>query len=171
VPCHSTPFSLSSDRDNYIRINWNNIKEGGKANFEQIQTHISMFGTQYDYGSIMHYSRKAFAIDKRYDTIEPLKRARNMGQRNGEALSGILQLIIFRLPSDLCVCAIAGMTEGDIIRLNRMYKCKMPTATEHESSPSETGVESSNNAERDKQQQQQPKTLFGMLIFKIVGKN
>lgn len=83
------------------------------------------------------------------------------------------------------------MSEGDIIRLNRMYKCDMTTTvyegTSKESSSSKiTPIETSNTdvggdgskmsiksqstGERvngDKQ----PRTILGVLIFKLAGKN
>ncbi|KAG5679812.1 hypothetical protein PVAND_009350 [Polypedilum vanderplanki] len=150
---HSLGFfhmHTANDRDNYISINWENVKERAKANFVQMTMHVSMFSTPYDYDSIMHYSTKAFAKKRGIKTIIPLQHAPNMGQR-------------------------IGMSEGDIIRLNRMYKCKaIPTTTTATIAPklstTEPGVESS-TVKTDKTQQQQPKTLFGMLIFKIVGKN
>lgn len=40
-----------------------------------------MLGQPYDYGSIMHYSAYAFAIDRRKMTIEPLKSGVTIGQR------------------------------------------------------------------------------------------
>jgi hypothetical protein len=45
-----------------------------------------MFSTPYDYGSIMHYSPIAFAIDKSMPTLVPLHPAKNMGQREGKLL-------------------------------------------------------------------------------------
>jgi hypothetical protein len=47
------PFSLptlSSDRDNYIKVNWSNIKDKAVFNFKQFVAHVSMFETPYDYG-------------------------------------------------------------------------------------------------------------------------
>lgn len=61
------------DRDNYVRINWKNIKKGYKSNFMKYDSSIaSNFNVFYDYGSIMHYSRTAFAKDESIPTIEPL---------------------------------------------------------------------------------------------------
>lgn len=71
-------------RDKYVKINWDNIKEAAKSNFEPYQAHVSLFGTEYDYDSIMHYSKFAFSKIKNSYTIIPLLEAPNMGQREGK---------------------------------------------------------------------------------------
>lgn len=78
--------SRSSERDNFIKVNWDNIKEKAWFNFKQFSAHVSMFSTPYDYGSIMHYSPMAFAIDRSKPVLIPLQRALNMGQREGKSL-------------------------------------------------------------------------------------
>lgn len=45
-----------------------------------------MFSTPYDYNSILHYSTKAFAVNRSQDTIMPLHPAPNMGQRKGKCM-------------------------------------------------------------------------------------
>lgn len=47
------------DRDNYITINWSNIKDGKGHNFERQTSGATDIGA-YDYCSIMHYPRTAF---------------------------------------------------------------------------------------------------------------
>ena len=49
-----------SDRDNFVTINWNNIKPGFESNF-YIQSTASLLGTSYDLKSIMHYGSYAFS--------------------------------------------------------------------------------------------------------------
>lgn len=73
----------ANDRDEYIDINWNNIRDDARINFKQFVAHVSMFKTEYDYDSITHYSGVAFAKDKKIPTIVPKKPAPNMGQRKG----------------------------------------------------------------------------------------
>ncbi|NJO91516.1 MAG: hypothetical protein HC831_23050, partial [Chloroflexia bacterium] len=83
-----------SDRDNYVTINWSNIQQDAKHNFNK---HISD-GTnigKYDYSSIMHYSKYAFAINSSKPTIIP-KYSSYIGQRN-------------------------GLSNGDIYAIKRMY--------------------------------------------------
>ena len=71
------------DRDDFIIIDLTNVAPGKKHNFNQHITDGDDVG-DYDYGSIMHYSAFAFALD----TSKPTITARNgaaIGQR--EALS------------------------------------------------------------------------------------
>ncbi len=71
------------DRDDFVDINFNNIQQNRRHNFEK---HISD-GTDigpYDYGSIMHYGRRAFAVDRVQDTITPTNPpTAAIGQING----------------------------------------------------------------------------------------
>lgn len=78
-----------SERDSYLKVNWDNIKENARFNFKQFVAHVSMFSTPYDYNSIMHYSPKAFAKDRTKLTLIPLRTATSihMGQREGNHLS------------------------------------------------------------------------------------
>lgn len=47
------------DRDKYVKINLNNVKNKHKDNFKKRNgTH---FGGKYDYGSVMHYGPTAFS--------------------------------------------------------------------------------------------------------------
>jgi astacin len=76
----------SNERDDYIDINWSNIKEESKLNFKKVATHAaSTFDTEYDYESITHYSSFAFAKDKKNPTIKAKLElyAGKMGQRLG----------------------------------------------------------------------------------------
>ena len=55
-------------------------------------------GAPYDYGSIMHYDREAFANYEGKETLIPLKEGVEIGQRR-------------------------GFSDIDIWKLNRLYKC------------------------------------------------
>ncbi len=57
------------DRDNFVTINWGNIKDGSTDNFEIIDTGADTF-SDYDYGSIMHYGEYFFAEDASVKSIE-----------------------------------------------------------------------------------------------------
>jgi hypothetical protein len=80
-----------NDRNEYVWINWDNIQEHTKYNFNQANLYsgTSDDGVDigyYDYNSIMHYDAYAFAIDRSVPTIYP--RDPNipfsaLGQRNG----------------------------------------------------------------------------------------
>lgn len=68
------------DRDSFVNILWENIQEGKEHNFNQHITDGDDVGA-YDYGSIMHYGRKAFSKNG-LDTIVPINPASaTIGQR------------------------------------------------------------------------------------------
>jgi hypothetical protein len=71
-----------ADRDEYIKINSENIKDDVKDQFTRIEdTRISSLGLPYDYASIMHYGRTAFTKNN-LPTIEPTKDpSANIGQK------------------------------------------------------------------------------------------
>lgn len=64
-------MQTAPDRDNYVTINWNNIKPDHKNDFKMVNIGVSMYGVPYDYTSIMHYGRKSHAINQNQDTITP----------------------------------------------------------------------------------------------------
>lgn len=69
-----------ADRESYITILWENIKEGHRFNFDQHLSDGNDFG-DYDYQSIMHYGPYAFSKNGE-KTIEPLIQGVEIGQRN-----------------------------------------------------------------------------------------
>ena len=85
------------DRDNFIRILFQNIEAGKEHNFNQ---HISDGDDvgRYDYGSIMHYSRTAFSKNGQ-PTIETVN-GESIGQRDGLSESDI-QAVNFMYPLSL----------------------------------------------------------------------
>lgn len=86
-----------SDRDYYVRINWDNIDPQKAYNFHKQDT--NNLNTPYDYSSVMHYGRTAFTIQYGWDTITPIPDANvQIGQRE-------------------------GMSYWDIMRINLLYGC------------------------------------------------
>ncbi|KAM8725700.1 low choriolytic enzyme-like [Acanthopagrus schlegelii] len=85
-----------SDRDQYIKINWDNINPYFTFNFKKQDT--NNLNTPYDYSSIMHYGRTAFGT-RRSETIVPIPDP-SVAIGNRDALS-----------------------KTDILRVNRLYKC------------------------------------------------
>lgn len=72
------------DRDTYVTVHYGNIQPGAVGNFQKrISDGIDV--GRYDYGSIMHYPRKAFSRNGQ-DTIVPRQAGVTIGQRTG--LSG-----------------------------------------------------------------------------------
>ncbi|XP_040920002.1 low choriolytic enzyme-like [Toxotes jaculatrix] len=85
-----------SDRDLYVRINWENINEYFVYNFRKKDT--NNLNTPYDYSSVMHYGRTAFGKSG-LETITPIPDpSAPIGQRD-------------------------GLSRIDILRINRLYRC------------------------------------------------
>ncbi|ROL40896.1 High choriolytic enzyme 1 [Anabarilius grahami] len=86
-----------SDRDQYVKINWENMSPDMAYNFQKQNTNNQ--NTPYDYGSIMHYGKTAFSTQPGLETITPIPDATvEIGQR--QELSNI-----------------------DILRINKLYGC------------------------------------------------
>lgn len=93
-------MQVHSDRDKFIKINTENIKDGGAYNFNAIHKELVDFGNGYDVRSIMHYDTKQFAKDESQDTITPLD------EKNRE---------IIDRPNKL-------MSKSDVDSIRNMYK-------------------------------------------------
>ncbi|XP_062376851.1 hatching enzyme 1.2-like [Sardina pilchardus] len=85
-----------SDRDQHVRINFENINPRMVSNFQKQRT--NNLNTPYDYSSVLHYGSTAFSINGR-ETITPIPNPNvKIGQRR-------------------------GMTSIDIQRINKLYGC------------------------------------------------
>jgi len=83
-----------SDRDNYVTINWNNIKKGHEHNFNKYSSTKNQ-GQPYDYGSLMHYGSTEFGswgILGPKHTITPKRKGVKIGQRNGPSAIDIQEI-------------------------------------------------------------------------------
>ncbi|KAM9352314.1 uncharacterized protein ABDE67_007168 [Symphorus nematophorus] len=90
-----------SDRDQYIRVLWQNIQPGLEYAFDKINTLNQ--NTPYDYNSVMQYHRYAFSANNR-PTMEPIPNPNvEFGTSN-------------------------QMSQNDILRLNRLYRCAVKQA-------------------------------------------
>ncbi|UJR18159.1 hypothetical protein I4U23_005059 [Adineta vaga] len=68
------------DRDNYVRINYENIQKSKEHNFAKYTNDaVNTLNTIYDYGSLMHYESTAFSSNG-LPTIEPLQPNIQIGQ-------------------------------------------------------------------------------------------
>jgi hypothetical protein len=88
-----------SDRDTYVTINYEQVQDGEEHNFTRIVT--SRLWTEYDFGSIMHYGKSAFAEVNGAETITPKPgySPTNMGQRAAVSTNDTLTLTsIYNLP-------------------------------------------------------------------------
>ncbi|XP_038583682.1 meprin A subunit alpha [Micropterus salmoides] len=90
-----------SDRDNYVKIWWDQIEEGKEHNFNKYEDDfITDLNTPYDYESIMHYRPLSFNKNESIPTITT-------------TIPFFNQVIGQRL----------DFSAVDITRLNRMYDC------------------------------------------------
>ncbi|KAK5645539.1 hypothetical protein RI129_006839 [Pyrocoelia pectoralis] len=82
----------TTERDDFVTIVWDNILERYKHNFEKHnETVVGSYGEMYDYGSVMHYSKRAFTKN-REDTIVPRDPNAEIGQRKGLSVIDIKKL-------------------------------------------------------------------------------
>ncbi|RXG61547.1 Zinc metalloproteinase nas-4 [Armadillidium vulgare] len=89
-----------TDRDDFVNINWDNIEEGMETNFNLYGPDVTNdFSTDYDYGSLMHYSPYAFSTNGE-KTIETKDKSysEDIGQR-------------------------VELSENDVQKLLKMYNC------------------------------------------------
>ncbi|XP_046645314.1 hatching enzyme 1.2-like [Daphnia pulicaria] len=87
-----------SDRDDYVTINYDNIQPGKENNFKSYsQSEIQHLGAPYDYGSVLHYSAYAFAVDPSIPTII--------------------------VPDGVSIGQREGFSEVDIFEVNTLYEC------------------------------------------------
>ncbi|KAK5853156.1 hypothetical protein PBY51_006971 [Eleginops maclovinus] len=85
-----------SDRNQYVKINWDNVIEFFKPQFRQMDT--KNLNTSYDYTSIMHYAR------------------RSLGKFNSETITPIPD-------ASVPIGKSRRLSDIDIVRINRLYKC------------------------------------------------
>ncbi|XP_058468904.1 low choriolytic enzyme-like [Solea solea] len=85
-----------SDRDQYIRINWENINKYFVYNFRKMDT--DNLNTPYDYSSVMHYGRTAFGMQRKETLTPTYDPSATIGQRE-------------------------GLSKIDIYRINKLYRC------------------------------------------------
>lgn len=66
------------DRDNYVKINKENMPDAAKHNFNKYgDDEVSHFGETYDYNSVMHYDAYGFSVNGE-PTIEPIVRLNSL---------------------------------------------------------------------------------------------
>jgi hypothetical protein len=89
------------DRDQYVRILFDKINPKNKRNFEIDPNLSETYGVPYDYDSVMHYPKDAFA------------------KVDGETV-----IVTYKDPSKQDVIGQRDhLSKGDALKLNRMYKC------------------------------------------------
>lgn len=92
-----------SDRDDHIKINYDNIKKDTLRNFKKISPSETLsFNVPYDYDSVVHYSAYAFSNNKK-PTIQAVgdkKKVSKINARMGQR---------------------KAFSQGDIDKVNGMY--------------------------------------------------
>ncbi|GAB0101018.1 hypothetical protein DMENIID0001_171350 [Sergentomyia squamirostris] len=89
---------LAPNRDDYVDIKWENVKDSEKSHLTKLSSKDwTMLNLPYDYDSIMHYRPNAHSANGK-DTIVPKEAGIKTGRRE-------------------------KLSELDIIRINRYYKC------------------------------------------------
>ncbi|XP_053178895.1 low choriolytic enzyme-like [Scomber japonicus] len=96
-----------SDRDEHIKIIWENIKDGKEHNFKKRDTRN--LDTPYDYNSVMQYGRDAFSKNGK-PTLVPIP------------------------DPDVIIGKAKEMSPNDILRVNRLYRCSI-TASQPDAEP------------------------------------
>ncbi|XP_056459186.1 meprin A subunit beta-like isoform X2 [Gadus chalcogrammus] len=89
-----------ADRDDYVNIVWDQIEPGKAHNFNKYDDKVSSsLGVPYDYGSVMHYSKRAFSIASAPTIVTKIPEFMNViGQR-------------------------IEISDSDLLKLNRLYNC------------------------------------------------
>lgn len=88
-----------ADRDDYVRIIWENIEPGMEYNFDKYTWNdIQSLEEPYDYGSVMHYGTHAFAKGFGPTILPKDGSSQIMGQR-------------------------VGLSDVDLEKINKLYGC------------------------------------------------
>ncbi|GIY23814.1 astacin-like metalloprotease toxin 1 [Caerostris darwini] len=91
-----------SDRDDWITIHWENIKEGTESQFFKLKPERNQLLTPFDYNSIMLYGSYTFSREKgKFIT---------MVAKDGRLLDSTRQK--------------TNLAKNDAVRIKKLYKCK-----------------------------------------------
>ncbi|XP_037040521.1 zinc metalloproteinase nas-15-like [Bradysia coprophila] len=81
-----------ADRDDYVTVHWENIREGYENNFEKQSLSNTSFAFEYDYDSVMHYGRNYFSKQKGKPTLTSKMPGMELGQRRGMSVTDCLKV-------------------------------------------------------------------------------
>ncbi|XP_035219865.1 astacin-like metalloprotease toxin 5 [Stegodyphus dumicola] len=91
-----------SDRDDWLIIYWENVKEGMADQFFKLKPNQNQLLTPFDYDSVMLYGSYTFSKDR--------KNLKTMVGKDGR----FLQEVTFK----------KGLSPSDVIRIKKLYKCQ-----------------------------------------------
>lgn len=78
------------DRDDYVKIEWDNVSPGKEHNFNKYDiSHSDTMDFPYDYNSIMHYDWNAFSKSMLKATIVPVQSGVVLAGSSYKSLSDI----------------------------------------------------------------------------------
>ena len=101
------------DRDSYVTVYWDNIQSGKRSNFEKRnEKEVDYQGTEYDYGSIMHYKKTVF-LKKNDCTGSCLTLEEN-------------NPTVYRRQGSPEIGEETQLSNSDIEQVNRLYSCPNP---------------------------------------------
>jgi len=90
---------MRPDRNEFVRINWDNIPDAREHNFSRLESSDCVVFGNYDFESIMHYSRTAFSSNGE-DTIVPIDSFNRISPSN-RLTNGDIRLARRILPSNV----------------------------------------------------------------------
>ncbi|XP_032413130.1 meprin A subunit beta-like [Xiphophorus hellerii] len=112
------------DRDDYVRIVYDNIIAGREYNFNKVESDVSTtHGVPYDYMSVMHYGKDAFSngngngttiitIDPKYQDV--------IGQRLDMSPSDALELnLLYNCNTTIAFKFYCGFSDGSMCQMSR----------------------------------------------------
>ncbi|XP_051261226.1 meprin A subunit beta isoform X2 [Dicentrarchus labrax] len=110
------------DRDDYLTIAFENIKEGREHNFRKVSKEESTTnGVQYDYWSVMHYSKNAFSNGNGSTIITKDPKFEDViGQRLEVSPSDVLELNrLYKCSSTIAFQMHCSFSNGTMCQMNR----------------------------------------------------
>ncbi|CEF60175.2 Astacin-like metalloendopeptidase [Strongyloides ratti] len=114
------------DRNDHIKIIWDNILPGMKSQFDIISPALQdTQGEPYDYKSIMHYDSTAFS-----------KNGKNTIETTVEGFTDIIGSSVM-------------FSKLDIIKINKLYKCHIEKSNEDTKESKENDIKNKNSNEKD----------------------
>uniref|UniRef100_A0A1I8Q1J0 Metalloendopeptidase n=1 Tax=Stomoxys calcitrans TaxID=35570 RepID=A0A1I8Q1J0_STOCA len=82
-----------ADRDNYVKVHWENIVPKFRKNFKLISKKRGKYTFDYDYNSVMHYGEFYFSKSKgKKPSITPLQPGIRIGQRKTMSKTDCLKI-------------------------------------------------------------------------------
>uniref|UniRef100_A0A3Q3L718 Metalloendopeptidase n=1 Tax=Mastacembelus armatus TaxID=205130 RepID=A0A3Q3L718_9TELE len=104
------------DRDDYVTINWRNIKDGLQNNFKKLSRNSSItFSAPYDYLSVMHYGKDFFSKNSGDTIITKLPQFQDrIGQRMEMSPLDVFKLnLLYRCNTTISFMGYCGFSNAD----------------------------------------------------------